>query len=202
MKPITLFFSWAALLLSSAAPLSHAAVLTQTLNFQPPKAVVDQTSGNNPDFSYTHLLSGWSSSDYSALSGTLKITHTGNANTGPTQELWSVFSETNLIGALGTSDGTTRTDSWVLPGGVLAAMTAGNPWQLNLYLSERTSFNSERLDLLRSELNVEYETKNKPALPAPSVPEPGTGFLCFFGIAAALFSNGAFRKASKAKETY
>lgn len=203
MKPRTLIFAWAALFLGSGASLSHAAVLTQTINFDPPRAIVDQTSGNNADFTYEHLLSGWSSANFTALSGKLELTHTGNSNTGPTQEIWSIFSGPTLIGTLGSSEGLKKTDSWQLPETVLAALTSGNPWRLSLFLSERTSFNSERLDLIRSELSVEYQAKNKlPAAPTPSVPEPHSALLLGAGMIAACFTSGVFRRVSKAKETY
>lgn len=178
------------------SPESSAAIVTQVLSFSPARIITDNASGSQPNFTYRHELAP-PSPEAEIFSGWLSLTHAGNANTGPTQEIWGVFSGTQLIASLGTSDKSSLTESWDLPAAILSSISTENPWQLELSLTEETPFNSERLDLFRSELTLEYrEPSNRKSSSAPSAPEPAAALLLGLGI----FFSGVFRKVSRAAE--
>lgn len=156
--------------------------------------ITDPASGSQPNFSYEHQIEIPESARL--LSGRVDLTHSGNSNLGPVQEIWKLYSGSLLLGILGTSDRNTLMEGWELPGSLISSLS-NNQGLLPLSLIEDTAFNSERLDLHSSALSVNYELP-RPAQkqpPAPAVPEPGS-----FGLlAAALLSRAVFRKAA-AKE--
>lgn len=176
------------------SPESSAAIVTQVLSFSPARIITDNASGSQPNFTYRHELAQ-PSHVTEILGGRLSLTHAGNANAGPTQEIWHLFSGTQLIAALGTSEKGSLTEFWDLPASVISSIIIENPWHLDLSLIEETPFNSERLDLFRSELSLEYRQSSEAKLPsAPSAPEPAAAFLFGLGI----FLSGVFRKVSRA----
>ncbi|HTL48687.1 MAG TPA: PEP-CTERM sorting domain-containing protein [Verrucomicrobiae bacterium] len=180
----------------TAAPV-HAATFTNTIVFPASTSAVDTTSGNNLDFHYAHVLTGFDASLYSLTSATLSLTHSGNQNLGPTAEIWQAFSgQSTLLGTLGDSQTKPLKNSWALPVSVLAEIENGSPWSFDVFLSERTSFNSEKVDLLRSDLEFTAEEKKKteqeptggsePSTPVRAdAPEPGSAMLFMLGLAMA-----------------
>lgn len=176
------------------SPEASAAIVTQVLSFSPAQIITDNASGSQPNFTYRHELTR-PSQGTEILGGQLSLSHAGNANTGPTQEIWRIFSGTHLIAALGSSEKGALTESWDLPASVLSSIFTEDPWQLKLSLIEETPFNSERLDLFRSELSLEYRESPHGKRPAtPSAPEPAAALLFGLGI----FLSGVFRKAAGA----
>jgi|GEM_PF-2522013 len=154
-----------------------ALLLTSSVVFPPNTAVKDERSGNGIDYMYAHTFSAPSGAEI--LSGKLKLTHSGNLDEGPRQELWSAFSKTGtLLGKLGFSESGPRTDEWALSAPVLDEFLKGG-WQLGVGLSEQTVFNSELIRLFRSDLEIDYKVpESRPV----TVPEPGGAFLLGIGL--------------------
>lgn len=192
---ITLMAAGLSGLLILLSPEASAAIVSQVLSFSPPRIITDNASGSQPNFTYRHELPR-PSPGAEILGGRLLLSHAGNSNTGPTQEIWRIFGGNHLIAALGSSEKGPLTESWDLPVPVLSATFTEDPWHLELSLIEETPFNSERLDLFRSELSLEYREAPKSKEPSsiPSAPEPAGAVL--FGLGSLL--SGVFRKAAGA----
>lgn len=173
----------------------QAAVITQILSFSPARIVIDTASGSQPNFTYRHQLEQDLPKNAEILSARLSLSHSGNTNAGPTQELWRIYSGSTPIAFLGTSLDKPLLESWDLPVSVLSVLAGGEPRELEFSLVEETPYNSERLELSSSELRLEY--RNEPAKNIPEVPEPVNPLLLALGAAL----SGVFRKVSGAKET-
>ena len=156
---------------------AEAAIFVDTVSFFP-QGVVDTHSGNGIDFVYEHDLSEIMGSGLKLISAELALTHLGNADEGPTREIWLAFTgEGRLIGRLSKSEPNQTVDHWGLESVVLGEITKTNPWGLKIGLSEQTSFNNERMDLYQSQLKVDYEK-------VPGAPEPALIFMLALGLAA------------------
>lgn len=137
---------------------AHALTWIHTLDFPNPTAITDTSSGNNIDFTYSHLLTGLDPNQITITSASLRLSHFGNANTGPTSEIWRAFSENGyLIGQLSRSDAQVFEDTWQLSPDILNELLSKNPLALTVGLSEQTSFNGERFELRRSVLTLQYD---------------------------------------------
>ena len=178
-NPLFLFLTLLTGLLMARQPAAEALLLTEILTFPSGTSAVDNFSGNGEDFRYLHSFPETLHPDLHLLSASLKLTHSGNVNEGPTREIWHVLSPAgSLIGILSASGSSPLTDSWELPAPVLDEVRTSAFWQLEIILSERTPFNSEKVDLIRSELEWRYEEISRKVV---ETPEPGSAML--FGIA-------------------
>lgn len=180
------FFGALAVLLFSAAP-AKAAVITDFVTFPAGSAAQDTTSGNNIDFTYWHRLPG-----AVILDGVLELKHGGNSDEGPTREIWHLYdSAEQFVGRLGPSESAEREDTWRLPPETISLMNAQRGISFEFLLSERTSFNSEKIDLLSSVLTLTT------AAAAPSVPEPSALWLILaaFGLYAGIKKAEPFKRA-------
>ena len=157
-----------------------AATIVDTLDFSThPIAVTDSQSGNGIDYRYRHIFGSFDPTAFKIDSATLSLTHQGNLDTGPTQEIWYALSGLGtFLGRLGPSETKKITDIWGLPVSVLLEIGELNPWQLEIDFSEQTSFNGEKFDLYRSELEIRYSPKQE--IPA-AMPEPSQLLLCACG---------------------
>ena len=183
---------------SVRSPQSWALTFTDTLVFGNPFGVIDTTSGNSANFSYAHLLWNPGPDPIEILAGRLFLTHASNANVGPTQELWSLFGDNGiLISPLATSEAGQIIEKFDLPKSWFIEMFENPvPYKIGFSLWEMTSFNSERLDLYRSVLEVDYQINRLDPMPpptaepsgpsgsTPAAPEPATSMLLGIGLAA------------------
>ena len=162
---------------------AEAVILTDLVIFPTPTAVTDTLSGNQINFTFQHSFSELETSGLNLLSGTLTLTHLGNANNEPTNEAWTISSISGVfIGKLSESNSAKKTDSWELPQNILNEIKQNSLWKLDLGLSEITSFNSEKIELYQSELKVDYEIPPPMTREIPSTPEPSTILLMLVGF--------------------
>lgn len=165
------FIAFFSVCLLSVMPLGFSATVINTINFMPGEFAQDTTSGNNPDYFYSHPLP-----DQAIISGTLSLSHEGNSNQGPTREIWQIFDlNANLIGTLSASDSASAQDLWQLPTDVIASMNSHIGNDFNFVLSERTSFNSEKIFLNQSKLTLEVRQ-------GTVVPEPSSVLMLLMGL--------------------
>jgi len=147
---------------------AHALTLTHMISFPENTFAVDETSGNHMDFSYAHILPEWDPREWVLTGGSLRLSHSGNLNDGPTREIWHLFTEGDaFVGVLSESESTRAEDDWVLDDTVIRQMGLASPWTLPCYLSEQTPYNSEKMELHESRLTVHY-MRSAPAAPEPS----------------------------------
>ena len=123
--------------------------------------------GNTVDYYDTFVLSGFGPAD-DINEAYFSFTHVGNVSTILRPELW-LISEVGSgmqIGLLSESPcGSWTTDTFALSDEVIDLITASNPWQLALVLSEETG----GIDALRvdeASLYGDYEPSSPPSLPA------------------------------------
>ena len=175
----TLFFCFLAI---NGERSALALTLVDTLVFPNPTTATDSQSGTTIDFTYVHLLAGLNSIEDALFSATFALTHSGNANNGPTNEIWfALTGGGHFIGQLSESDSGKKKDTWQLSQEILNEIANINPWSLQIGLSEQTSFNGEKIQLYQSELTLNYEARNSASEREPlSTPEPGT-WLMFGG---------------------
>ena len=165
----------------------RAATFVSLIDFPASTFSTDTQSGNGIDYVYEHLLSELNVPDTTITSGTLELRHLGNQDFGPTAEIWYTLSGSGtFIGRLGGSDPKERTDHFELSQGILAEITAQNPWKFKIGLSEQTSFNNERLTLLQSKLQVDYTRTSPPSTNTPTIPEPSSSLLLALGLLATM----------------
>lgn len=182
MKKIVLAFVFG-LSLSAIHGPGYAMTTLDVMVFPVQTLARDENSGNGWDFKYSLKVSP---PNLALLSATLRLTHSGNADEGPSKEIWiALTSEGNLIGRLGESESKARTDEWVLPPSVLSELIQ-NDGRIDVILSEQTAYNSEQIALIRSELEVESRSAR-----APAVPEPAGGFILGAGILAGIVYSGS-----------
>ena len=164
------------------AKAGSAVTFVGLIDFPASTIATDTHSGNSIDYAYEHDLSELNAPGTLIHSAVLKLKHLGNQDLGPTAEIWYAFSGGGaFIGRLGESNSTARTDEWELPQGILDEIKAENLWKLKIGLSEQTSFNSERLTLLQSKLEIDY---TPPSRDIPTAPEPSTLFFVAAGLLA------------------
>ncbi len=161
---------------------AEAVTLSDIVVFSPPTAITDTQSGNQINYSYQHDFEELNTSGLSLISGTLSLTHLGNANSEPTAEAWTILSGNGiLIGKLSGSNSTKTADSWELAQDILNEIKINPLWKLGIGLSEITPFNSEKIDLYESRLTIHYDLPKTPEK-IPNAPEPSTLFLMIGGI--------------------
>ena len=162
----------------------HAAVFSDVLVFPLNTTATDTTSGTHVDFSYRHTFPALLAGPWTLTGATLSLVHKGNQDAGPVTEIWMASSgNSHPIGRRGESDAQQRTDIWDLDPLVLNEITSLTPWSLEVLLSEQTSFNSEKVTLYQSVLElrvVPVPAGNSSRV--PEAPEPETLLL----LAAAL----------------
>lgn len=162
--------------LSLIPATAQATTLSHVVVFPVLTAVTDTASGNQINFTFEHSFPELSTSGLSLISGTLSLTHFGNANSEPTAEAWSLSSiDGLLIGKLSSSNSVQVTDNWELSGDVLNEMKTKTFWNLNIGVSEITPFNGEKIELFKSELRINYNQ-------IPNTPEPSSFVLLLGGL--------------------
>jgi len=165
-----------------------AVVFTDPILFPPGTEAVDSSSGNHIDFTFKHSLPKIPMSGLKIISASLSVSHEGNFNEGPTREIWSVSGpENHLLGILGESEKDQKTDLFDVESFLGEGAVSWLSGEFDIFLSEQTPYNGEKLSLLNSVLEIHYE------LPAsgprsPSIPEPGTKTLVILGGALMLLA--------------
>ena len=157
---------------------TYALTLVDTINFTPAVTVTDTLSGTNINYFYEHRFDDFDLSGLQILSATLSLSHLGNLNEGPTSEIWHAISGNGtFIGRLQESNALMKEDHWVLPDEILNEIQSSLIWSLGVGLAEQTSFNSERVQLFKSKLELEVESTQPVPESAPHVPEPSTSMM-------------------------
>src|SRR3990167_8165592 len=157
-------------------PLAQAVTLVDVIHFPNPTVVTDLHSGTRIDFVYEHVLEELDTAGLKLISAALAITHVGNLNDEPVREAWALRSASGvLIGQLSESSSDQVEDSFQLNESILAEIEGENLWKLGVGLSELTSFNNERIELLESRLTLHYER-------TPETPEPSSRLMMIGGL--------------------
>ena len=182
----TLFFCFLAI---NGERSALALTLVDTLVFPNPTTATDSQSGTGIDFTYSHLLPGLNTAGDLLLAATLALTHSGNANNGPTNEIWFALTGGNhFIGQLSESDSGKKKDTWEFPQEILNEIANMNPWSLQVALSEQTSFNGEKIQIYQSDLTLDYALRKlEPERGPISAPEPATWLMLGGGSFLLLF---------------
>lgn len=159
MKRLILF----ALAMIAMSPSSAQALsFTDAVVWSPPLEIADAVSGNAPVFTFRHALPSWPE----VREAGLEFTHSGNADEGPTREIWTLEeTDSPFSFRLGASDREPYTDHIPLTASIVDALLRGKT-TITFTLTERTPYNGEKLTLLGSRLWM--ERKSLPMAPEPS----------------------------------
>ncbi|MDP3919636.1 MAG: hypothetical protein Q8R76_02370 [Candidatus Omnitrophota bacterium] len=175
-RTLTLAALLAAVALATSTP-AYAVTFFDALDFSGPLVVTDTLSGNQINYTYAHDLTAFPQAA-KIHSVELSLTHKGNLNEGPTREIWIATTPSGtLLGTLLESDAAGRTDTWSLDVGLLKTLLESGSESFLVGLSEQTAFNSEKIELIRSRLDIDYDK-------IPQTPEAGTLALMLGGLAA------------------